>query len=367
MIHSFLYKKKIKYRILNKFLIFTSLIFSITFSNTYICKAEESNKAKEERAAALKDYIDNSLKQKKAEEKKEKLENEINYFSEEKERLKDTLRQTNADLIDSIQVLSQIDEKIKNKEFLLEQLKNVDNNSSQSVQLDSYLSSNSNSNKKEKNDNNNSQEEAQKLEEELKELKELRVEQLKRKNKINSIMSYAIDNIIVKSDYLALAEIESEINLKELEEATANTQEQLKRYEEEKEFARMAYENKARWLKYENITITEYERKLLACIIYCEAGNQPYEGKVAVGAVVLNRLRSDRFPNTIEEIIYAPRQFAPVADGHLATRLRLDAPEECYRAADDALQGCSPIGDCLFFRTIIPGIDGQIIQDHIFY
>ena len=52
-------------------------------------------------------------------------------------------------------------------------------------------------------------------------------------------------------------------------------------------------------------------RKLLAALIYCEAGNQPYEGQVAVGAVVMNRVRSGSYPNTISEVIYQSGQFGP--------------------------------------------------------
>ncbi len=56
-------------------------------------------------------------------------------------------------------------------------------------------------------------------------------------------------------------------------------------------------------------------RKLLAALIYCEAGNQPYEGQVAVGAVVMNRVRSGSYPNTISEVIYQSGQFGPAMTG----------------------------------------------------
>ena len=55
----------------------------------------------------------------------------------------------------------------------------------------------------------------------------------------------------------------------------------------------------------------------MASIIYCEAGNQPYEGQVAVGAVIMNRVKSGSYPNSIEEVIYQSGQFGPATTGWL--------------------------------------------------
>ena len=59
------------------------------------------------------------------------------------------------------------------------------------------------------------------------------------------------------------------------------------------------------------------EKELLASLIFCEAGNQPYEGQVAVGAVIMNRVKSGCYPNSIEEVIYQSGQFGPAATGWL--------------------------------------------------
>ena len=67
------------------------------------------------------------------------------------------------------------------------------------------------------------------------------------------------------------------------------------------------------------------------------------------------------------EVIYQKRQFSPVGSGRLATRLSLGATESCYRAADEAMAGVQPVGNCLFFRTVIPQIKGTIIGGHVFY
>ena len=91
---------------------------------------------------------------------------------------------------------------------------------------------------------------------------------------------------------------------------------------------------------------------LLAALIYCEAGNQPYEGKVAVGAVVMNRVASGRFPNTIEQVIYQRGQFTPAMTGKLARVIASGRiPESCFQAARAALAGETTVGNALFFNT----------------
>lgn len=113
--------------------------------------------------------------------------------------------------------------------------------------------------------------------------------------------------------------------------------------------------------------ITEEDLYLLANIIYCEAGCEPYIGKVAVGNVVMNRVKSNRQPNTIQGVVYAKGQFSPVRNGSLERALRRSsADESCYRAALEALSGAKPVGDKLFFRRV-NGRPGQVIGHHVFY
>ena len=107
--------------------------------------------------------------------------------------------------------------------------------------------------------------------------------------------------------------------------------------------------------------------RLLAALIYCEAGNQPYDGKVAVGSVVLNRVESGRFPNTIEGVIYQRGQFTPASSGKLARVLRNNnIPAACYQAAQDALTGADPVHGALFFNTGKVGTRGYRLGDHYF-
>lgn len=90
---------------------------------------------------------------------------------------------------------------------------------------------------------------------------------------------------------------------------------------------------KSAWRDISEVSFAEGDRYLLANLIYCEAGNQPYAGQVAVGAVVINRVLSSVYPNTVSGVIYQYKQFAPVLDGHLAIALANDsATAACYKA-----------------------------------
>lgn len=113
------------------------------------------------------------------------------------------------------------------------------------------------------------------------------------------------------------------------------------------------------------VAATSNEQALLAAIIFCEAGNQPYEGQVAVGAVIMNRVRSGVYPNSIAEVIYQPGQFGPAMTGWLDSVLASGGyTSTAMQAAADALAGSNPIGDCLYFGC---GNYGIQIGDHFFH
>lgn len=113
------------------------------------------------------------------------------------------------------------------------------------------------------------------------------------------------------------------------------------------------------------VTATASDQTLLAAIIFCEAGNQPYEGQVAVGAVILNRVRSSVYPNSIAEVIYQSGQFGPAMSGWLDSVLASGGyTATAMQAAADALAGSNPIGDCLYFGC---GNYGIQIGDHFFH
>ena len=107
------------------------------------------------------------------------------------------------------------------------------------------------------------------------------------------------------------------------------------------------------------------DTSLLAALIYCEAGNQSYEGMVAVGAVVMNRVYSSSFPNSISEVIYQSGQFTPASSGGLSSALANGVPSSCYEAASAAISGENPVGNALYFNT--GSGSGIKIGDHQFY
>ncbi len=183
--------------------------------------------------------------------------------------------------------------------------------------------------------------------------------------KVNNLVTSTNGSIAQTDGQISAAELETaayEAELAAQEENLAALKKQLA-----EEQAMIAKAAKMSWRDISEIQFQEGDRDLLACLIYCEAGNQPYTGQVAVGAVVINRVRSAAFPNTVSGVIYAPRQFTPAGSGRLATRLALGATPSCYQAADEAMSGATPVGNCLYFRTVIPEINGTIIGGHVFY
>ena len=87
--------------------------------------------------------------------------------------------------------------------------------------------------------------------------------------------------------------------------------------------------------------------QLMARAINGEARGEPYEGQVAVGAVILNRVKSSQFPNTIAGVIYQTGAFTAVADGQI--NVPIDEGSTVYKAARDAMNGWDPTGGCIYY------------------
>ena len=87
--------------------------------------------------------------------------------------------------------------------------------------------------------------------------------------------------------------------------------------------------------------------QLMARAINGEARGEPYEGQVAVGAVILNRVKSSQFPNTIAGVIYQSGAFTAVADGQINKPIAENST--VYKAARDALNGWDPTGGCIYY------------------
>lgn len=154
---------------------------------------------------------------------------------------------------------------------------------------------------------------------------------------------------------------------KELAEQESDIEALRKQVEEEKRISQQAAN--ASWRDISSVSVDASERKLLANLIWCEAGNEPYVGQVAVGAVVMNRVMSSVFPDTITGVIYQGKQFTPAYTGNLALALSRDsATESCYQAADAAISGVNNIGNSLYFRTPSSSVSPKYtIGGHIFY
>nr|AGS54041.1 cell wall hydrolase, SleB [uncultured bacterium contig00048] len=191
---------------------------------------------------------------------------------------------------------------------------------------------------------------------------------------INDNMERTDESIAYYSNQIAIAERSIEQKEREMLEIENEIKRQADNIEKFK--IQLAEEIRLRelakqkvWRNISDIQFAENDRYLLASIIFCEAGGESYAGKLAVASVVINRMRSPVFPNTMEGVIYAPRQFSPVASGRLALAMSQGkATASCYQAADEAMQGVSNVGDCLFFRTPIQGLVGTyVIGGHVFY
>ncbi len=141
-----------------------------------------------------------------------------------------------------------------------------------------------------------------------------------------------------------------------------------KREEKELEEKRKADAEKAKLTENRGaVPVNASDDMLLAALIQCEAGNQPYEGKLAVGAVVMNRVRSGGYPNTIQGVIYASGQFTPAGNGKVAKRLESGGIQEsCIQAAREAIAGASNVGGATHFRRA-GNHDGLIIGSHVFW
>jgi len=138
-------------------------------------------------------------------------------------------------------------------------------------------------------------------------------------------------------------------------------------FEEIKERKKREQEEKAKLIaNFGPAAIGTTDEMLLAALVYCEAGNQCYEGKLAVASVVMNRVRSEAYPDTIAGVIYASGQFTPAGNGKVERRVELGVNDECIQAAREAISGVSNVGTMTHFRRA-GNREGYVIQDHVFW
>lgn len=190
-------------------------------------------------------------------------------------------------------------------------------------------------------------------------------------NEVQAVTQHQMQVSNETSKYVKLTEkVKEEQRVKAEEEARIKAEEEAKRKAEEEAEAKRKAEEEAEaqaqaQSQVQAVTPVAGEQELLAALIFCEAGNQPYEGQVAVGAVVMNRVRSGAYPNSISSVIYQSGQFGPAMTGWLDSVLYSGGyTQTAYQAAGDALAGVNPVGDCLYFGN---GDWGLQIGDHFFH
>lgn len=140
---------------------------------------------------------------------------------------------------------------------------------------------------------------------------------------------------------------------------------------------------------YGDLNLSQAELDMLTAMIYCESRGEPYEGQLAVGYVIMNRVRSTKFPNSLEAVLRQSKQFEPAGSGRFDIVLTAywenipgvidtNAWSSCQKAAMVCVNSDSNVGESLFFRTHAPvpqlaenleaaGVPYWIIQNHIFY
>lgn len=117
----------------------------------------------------------------------------------------------------------------------------------------------------------------------------------------------------------------------------------------------------------ESVAASVDEVTLLAALIQCEAGNEIYEGQLAVGAVVMNRVRSGRYPGSVSGVIYEGGQFTPAGSGAVASVAANGPKASCIQAAQEALAGADNTGGATSFRRASSGMAGVVIGNHVFF
>lgn len=144
-------------------------------------------------------------------------------------------------------------------------------------------------------------------------------------------------------------------------------QAELQRIAEEEAARKAAQVTEVTTVQNEAVAASADDVTLLAAIIQCEAGNEVYEGQLAVGAVIMNRVRSGSYPSTIYDVIYAPSQFPPAGRGTVAKVVANGPKDSCIQAAQEALNGVDNTGGATKFKRASSGHAGVVIGNHVFY
>lgn len=190
-------------------------------------------------------------------------------------------------------------------------------------------------------------------------------------------MGEAVEAVEEQGDWVSISYegvtgyVASEYVKVEFDLDTAESVEAIKAREEaEKEAARAqaAAEREAtRKQQKEAVLTSASELNILAALVQCEAGGESYEGQLAVASVVMNRVRSGAYPNTVTDVIYASGQFSPANSTKMSNlALTGNIKASCLQAAQESINGNCNVGDALHFRRA-GNKDGIIIGNHVFW
>ena len=210
----------------------------------------------------------------------------------------------------------------------------------------------------------------------LTELEAMKEEVVAKQKEVTGYITETANQIATIADTVAATEAAEKAYIAECDKKNQEIAEKQAEYEAlkkqyEKELAASQAAREAQKRDVSSVVFEEGDEYLLANLIFCEVGAWDYEGQLAVGSVVMNRLLSSRYPDTLTGVIYARYQFSPVLDGHLASALANDKAQandgSCYKAARAAMSGETNVGNCYYFRTPIEGLEGIRIGGHIYY
>lgn len=213
-------------------------------------------------------------------------------------------------------------------------------------------------------------EKEQLLQQEKNSLEVMQADMETKKGEVDILISDTKTNILAKQEQIS----DAKDAVDEYEDEIAK----MKAYEEElerkkaEEARKLAEERKKQQQQAANqggggkVTANASDLAMLAALVECEAGGESYEGQWAVASVVVNRVRSGSFPNTVSGVIYQGGQFSPVASGRFAVVLSRGAKGSCVQAAQTALSGSTNV-NALYFCRASSGVPGTVIGNHVFY
>ncbi len=205
------------------------------------------------------------------------------------------------------------------------------------------------------------------LEQDKAELDDYKVQVVAEQSRVSGLVSQTANSIDATDDQISDAEAAALAYEQRIKEQEENLTALKAKLAEEIRMAELAAQSS--WRDISEVSFGDGDRYLLANLIYCEAGGESYSGQVAVGSVVMNRVLSSVYPDTVTGVIYQSGQFSPVASGRLALALAEGrATSSCYQAADEVMSGTTNVGNCVYFRTPVEGITPKYtIGGHIFY